>query len=183
MIKIFGGLFLVIIIAVIVSTAGFIGKMLVFLAPLVGWLVLRKNLPTPKRPEANIYKITVISAAFIVFWQILIAYFLPSSRPHVANLSYLGLAIFIVSTVLLGPLCEELFFRRSIFCIIETYSKTYALLASAAIFSFMHFERWLYVLVPGLIFTLTYAKTRSLKSTVIVHGCSNLTLLIIMLKE
>ena len=80
--------------------------------------------------------------------------------------------IMIVATVFLGPVLEELVFRRVIFgSIIQNYNFWIASIISAIIFAAIHmdFTHILLYTICGMIFSFLYYKTKRLLTPIIAH--------------
>ncbi|MEK4131654.1 CPBP family intramembrane glutamic endopeptidase [Solibacillus sp. FSL W8-0474] len=80
--------------------------------------------------------------------------------------------IMIVATVFLGPVLEELVFRRVIFgSIIQNYNFWIASIISAIIFAAIHmdFTHILLYTICGMIFSFLYFKTKRLLTPIIAH--------------
>ena len=80
--------------------------------------------------------------------------------------------IMIVATVFLGPILEELVFRRVIFgSIIQNYNFWIASIISAIIFAAIHmdFTHILLYTICGMIFSFLYFKTKRLLTPIIAH--------------
>ncbi|MFJ7936729.1 lysostaphin resistance A-like protein [Sporosarcina sp. NPDC096371] len=84
--------------------------------------------------------------------------------------------IVIISIVLFAPFLEEVIFRRVLFGGIYTKSNFWvAAVVSALIFAAMHneFEHILMYMMPGLIFSYLYYKTKRLLTPIIAHLLMN----------
>ncbi|AMO87109.1 type II CAAX endopeptidase family protein [Solibacillus sp. FSL W7-1472] len=80
--------------------------------------------------------------------------------------------IMIIATVLLGPILEELVFRRVIFgSIIQNYNFWIASIISAIVFAAIHmdFTHILLYTICGMIFAFLYHKTKRLLTPIIAH--------------
>ncbi|MBD8034773.1 CPBP family intramembrane glutamic endopeptidase [Solibacillus merdavium] len=80
--------------------------------------------------------------------------------------------IMIVATVFLGPILEELVFRRVIFgSIIQNYNFWIASIVSAIVFAAIHmdFTHILLYTICGMIFAFLYYKTKRLLTPIIAH--------------
>ena len=80
--------------------------------------------------------------------------------------------IMIVATVFLGPVLEELVFRRVIFgSIIQNYNFWIASIISAIVFGAIHmdFTHILLYTICGMIFAFLYHKTKRLLTSIVAH--------------
>jgi len=80
--------------------------------------------------------------------------------------------IMIIATVFLGPILEELVFRRVIFgSIIQNYNFWIASIISAIVFAAIHmdFTHILLYTICGMIFAFLYHKTKRLLTPIIAH--------------
>ncbi len=84
--------------------------------------------------------------------------------------------IMIVATVILGPILEELVFRRVVFgSIVQTQNFWVAGIISSIIFALIHFDFTHIILytISGFIFAFLYYKTRRLLTSIIAHMMLN----------
>ena len=84
--------------------------------------------------------------------------------------------IMIIATVFLGPILEELVFRRVIFgSIIQNYNFWIASIISAIVFAAIHmdFTHILLYTICGMIFAFLYHKTKRLLTPIIAHVLLN----------
>lgn len=84
--------------------------------------------------------------------------------------------IMIIATVILGPILEELVFRRVIFgSIIQNYNFWIASIISAIVFAAIHmdFTHILLYTICGMIFAFLYHKTKRLLTPIIAHVLLN----------
>lgn len=84
--------------------------------------------------------------------------------------------IMIIATVFLGPVLEELVFRRVIFgSIIQNYNFWIASIISAIVFAAIHmdFTHILLYTICGMIFAFLYHKTKRLLTPIIAHVLLN----------
>ena len=81
----------------------------------------------------------------------------------------------VISTVVVAPLLEELFFRRMICDRLTQYGEWQAILFSALAFSMFHtsIHQALYAFGLGCLFGLVYVRTGKLRYTVILHAIVN----------
>lgn len=93
--------------------------------------------------------------------------------------------IMIIATVILGPILEELVFRRVIFgSIIQQYNFWIAGIVSAIIFAAIHldFTHIILYTISGFIFAFLYYKTRRLLTSIIAHMLLNGFVTVVQLK-
>lgn len=86
-----------------------------------------------------------------------------------------------VGAAILAPVCEELFFRGLVYnCARQRFGVPAAVVISAAAFSLLHLGPLVIagIFVMGVAFALVYEYTRSLWTTIIMHGTINGTQLI-----
>jgi membrane protease YdiL (CAAX protease family) len=85
-------------------------------------------------------------------------------------------AYFIFSLVILGPIIEEIFYRLYIYSMLkEEMSIAYSTVISAALYMLMHGKiQIVYLFIPGVVYALVYEKTKTIWSSVVVHGLNNL---------
>lgn len=84
----------------------------------------------------------------------------------------------IISTVLIGPIIEEIMFRGIMYNeALKKYSNMKAIIIVTVIFSLFHFNIFqsLYALALGFILIYVYLKNKTIIAPIIVHASSNLT--------
>lgn len=84
--------------------------------------------------------------------------------------------IMILATVVLGPVLEELIFRRVLFgTLIQKYNFFISAFASALVFAAIHldFEHIILYAISGFIFAFLYHKTKSIWTPIIAHMLLN----------
>jgi membrane protease YdiL (CAAX protease family) len=89
-----------------------------------------------------------------------------------------ALALYGVMTVILAPLLEEIFFRGLIYRWLRgLFDVVPSCIISAALFALCHFDpmQLPFLLTAGVVFAMTYEKTKSLVPSMIAHALSNLT--------
>ena len=80
-------------------------------------------------------------------------------------------------TVVLGPLIEEILYRKVIFTKLKTFfSLRISIIITSVLFSFMHldFDGLIHYFIIGVLLTYTYHLTKSLALNVIYHALLNL---------
>ncbi len=79
--------------------------------------------------------------------------------------------------VVVGPLAEELIFRKLIIDRISVYGAGVAAMMSALIFALIHgnIQQYFYAFALGLFFSFIYLRTANIKNTVILHMVINFT--------
>ncbi|MEK4427273.1 CPBP family intramembrane glutamic endopeptidase [Solibacillus sp. FSL K6-1523] len=84
--------------------------------------------------------------------------------------------IMIIATVLLGPILEELIFRRVIFgSIVQNYNFWIASIISSVVFAAIHmdFTHIIIYTISGMVFAFLYYKTKRLLTSIIAHVLLN----------
>ncbi|EIT85752.1 metal-dependent membrane protease, CAAX family protein [Fictibacillus macauensis ZFHKF-1] len=86
----------------------------------------------------------------------------------------LELIFFIISTCIVAPITEELFFRGILYRFVtDKFHFTLGILVSAAVFGSLHFGYPLAAGLMGVIFALLYYLTKSLVPGIVVHALWN----------
>lgn len=85
----------------------------------------------------------------------------------------------LVRSALIVPLCEELFFRGYLMRALSLYGRRCAFFATALLFALMHAGAFVPQLLMGLLLGFAVVKTDSLAAPLIVHGCYNLTIVLL----
>ena len=82
-----------------------------------------------------------------------------------------------ISSGILGPILEELLFRKKLLTeLLEFNNKYVALLLSSFIFSFLHngVVTMIYAFILGIVFGLFYIKYKNIKLTILMHMAANI---------
>ncbi|MGB6129928.1 MAG: CPBP family intramembrane glutamic endopeptidase [Psychrilyobacter sp.] len=81
----------------------------------------------------------------------------------------------LIFIILLGPLCEEIFFRGIVFKVFEKNSKLTVVVVSSMLFALDHGKVGIPILISGSSFYYgyVYMKTESLWNTIIIHVMNN----------
>ena len=86
-----------------------------------------------------------------------------------------------LSTIVISPIFEELFFRKLVFNqLLRPYSLTIAIIVSSALFSVIHFEtphNLLATFFGGLLFALVFYRTQNILYPIILHMGFNFVIL------
>lgn len=86
----------------------------------------------------------------------------------------------LIKSALLAPLCEEFFFRGYLLGVLVPYGRRAAVLATALLFALMHMgQGMLPCALLGVLLGALTLRTGSLLAPVLVHGCYNLTIVMI----
>ncbi|MBL7472076.1 CPBP family intramembrane glutamic endopeptidase [Robertkochia sediminum] len=89
----------------------------------------------------------------------------------------------IISLVLLGPVFEELFFRKMVFGrLYNKYSLNVSILVSSVCFSLIHlpgYRNLLPTFIFGIVSCLVYHKTHSILYSILLHVLANLSLVLL----
>lgn len=82
----------------------------------------------------------------------------------------------ILFTVILGPILEELAFRKVIIDKVGQYSKKYAILLSGLMFGLFHtnMHQFFYATAIGLVFAYIYTNSGKIRYSIILHMMANL---------
>lgn len=82
-----------------------------------------------------------------------------------------------ISSGILGPILEELLFRKKLLTELLKFNNKYvALLLSSFIFSFLHngLVTMIYAFILGIVFGLFYIKYKNIKLTILMHMAANI---------
>ena len=82
-----------------------------------------------------------------------------------------------ISSGVLGPILEELLFRKKLLTELLKFNNKYvALLLSSFIFSFLHngVVTMIYAFILGIVFGLFYIKYKNIKLTILMHMAANI---------
>jgi len=144
--------------------AGIIASVIIFLLYRLGYTERTIFEPTPKMLEEGHPLITIIK-----------------------NKNLVRFLLYSFTTLLLGPVLEEIFYRRLIYCSFrEKYSFNISLILSSLIFAVMHPGFFRQVFLHGLLIGNLYEKKCDLVSVVFLHFLINFStsiIIIYMFKE
>ena len=85
-----------------------------------------------------------------------------------------------ISSGILGPILEELLFRKKLLTELLKFNNKYvALLLSSFIFSFLHngVVTMIYAFILGIVFGLFYIKYKNIKLTILMHMVANIIII------
>jgi len=87
-----------------------------------------------------------------------------------------GYSLYFISIVIFGSIFEELLFRATIFRGMNDYGELYAAVMSGIMFGLWHQNvvQMFHAVVIGFIFSLIFAKCRSIHIVIIIHSFNNL---------
>lgn len=128
------------------------------------------------KPIFNKFTIAGISVFFALG---LVSHFFHTSTNAISfnNYTMIGLCIYFAVILLITPVIEEIIFRFHIYFVIKDgYGKAIAYLVSNALFVMFHSLNsgdLLNIVLQGIIYTLVYDKTNSIKSSIIIHAFNN----------
>ncbi len=95
----------------------------------------------------------------------------PPADTIIDTLSDIPLWVTLLLTVLIGPIVEELIYRKFSLDVLLPYGEKNAILVTAFIFGLAHgnFEQLFYAFLIGLVFGYLYAYTRKIRYSVLLH--------------
>lgn len=174
------------------------GQILAFIITgLIGVSVWSKNTAAapPKQPIGkNAAILAMISCLFIILANIFILGYLGSfntsevSEEQIRNIAWqqptvkniVTYTIVVLTTCLIGPIAEELFFRGGLHTTLKKFTPSIitASIVSSIVFALSHANpvQILWTLPTGMLFALTYELTGSLTLPIILHIVHNTTL-------
>ena len=89
------------------------------------------------------------------------------------------LALRLLKSALVAPVCEELFFRGYLLCGLSGHGRARAAVISAACFAAVHGGNFAAYAVFGLLMGLLTLRTGSLLAPILAHACYNAALLVL----
>lgn len=147
--------------------------------------LLTKNISVVKAKPAKLKASTFTVTIFICYFAMIVGSLLGNGLNSVITgnsqnmlvQSFGGgntLVMFLV-VGLLGPIAEELVFRKFLIDRISRFGNGFAILVSALFFGLFHMnlQQFFYAFFLGLIFGFTYVKTRNIKYSIIYHAIIN----------
>ena len=137
------------------------------------------NIKSNKIEFKYILLIITLSVIYNIFGFYLNKYLIHSNLYELGDIKY-G----IISTVLIGPIIEELIFRGIMYNELKTkYSINKSIFITTTIFSLMHLNiiQIIYAFILGYILNKMYEKRKNIIYCILLHMISNLTTTIICL--
>ena len=159
-------------------------KILIFLLPMIWFFFFLKKekmvLPSvaEKAPLNKTLLLTLSSAGLIIITQMLYAALFPDAMQTVGvakdNTFTENLLLFLLSA-LIPAIMEEILFRGIILRSMRVFRTSLAILMSAVVFALMHFSAAYFPIafVSGLILSMAYVSTASLRSVIGIHFLCN----------
>lgn len=121
------------------------------------------------------YKITLLGISLACY--INMVYFAFGIINEVANVNKF---ILILSSSVLGPIVEELLFRKNLLDkLLKFNNKTISIILSSFIFAFMHssINSMIYAFILGIVLGIIYLKYNNIKITIYAHMISNIVVI------
>ena len=121
------------------------------------------------------YKITILGISLACYINMI--YFAFNITNEVVEVNKI---ILILSSCILGPLLEELLFRKNLLDkLLQFNSRTISIILSSFIFSFMHssINSMIYAFILGIVLGLIYLRYKSIKITMYAHMISNMAVI------
>jgi len=86
-----------------------------------------------------------------------------------------------ISLILVGPIIEELYFRRIILLeLTEGYGLLVAVLISSVFWTVIHsYNIWLHIFISSIVISIVFIATKNILYPIIVHGLSNMMVWIV----
>ena len=119
----------------------------------------------------------IFQAAVMLLTKILPPEIIESQNEHSSTILSGGIALAVIYTVILAPICEELVFRGLIISSLEgTTKKWLAVVISAILFSVVHLPSLIalgYTFLLAMVLGFVYIKTKSLIPCILMHMAFN----------
>ena len=119
----------------------------------------------------------IFQAVVMLLTRILPPEIIESQNEHSSTILSGGIALAVIYTVLLAPICEELVFRGLIISSLEgTTKKWLAVVISAILFSVVHLPSLIalgYTFLLAMVLGFVYIKTKSLIPCILMHMAFN----------
>ena len=135
----------------------------------------RYNIKDNKVKAFDYYKITLLGISIACYINMIFFAFNITNETSEANK-----IILIISSCILGPIVEELLFRKNLLDkLLQFNSKINSIIISALIFSFMHssYNSMIYAFILGIILGIIYLKYKSIKMSMYMHMVSNMAVM------
>lgn len=126
----------------------------------------------PSLPLKDYYSAVLFGISLACFFNMIIFKFGEGNEVIEVNKFLL-----FISSGILGPILEELLFRKKLLTELLKFNNKYvALLLSSFIFSFLHngLVTMIYAFILGIVFGLFYIKYKNIKLTILMHMAANI---------
>lgn len=126
----------------------------------------------PSLPLKDYYSAVLFGISLACFFNMIIFKFGEGNEVIEVNKILL-----FISSGILGPILEELLFRKKLLTELLKFNNKYvALLLSSFIFSFLHngVVTMIYAFILGIVFGLFYIKYKNIKLTILMHMAANI---------
>lgn len=126
----------------------------------------------PSLPLKDYYSAVLFGISLACFFNMIIFKFGEGNEVIEVNKFLLS-----ISSGILGPILEELLFRKKLLTELLKFNNKYvALLLSSFIFSFLHngVVTMIYAFILGIVFGLFYIKYKNIKLTILMHMAANI---------
>lgn len=126
----------------------------------------------PSLPLKDYYSAVLFGISLACFFNMIIFKFGEGNEVIEVNKFLL-----FISSGILGPILEELLFRKKLLTELLKFNNKYvALLLSSFIFSFLHngLVTMIYAFILGIVFGLFYIKYKNIKLTILMHIAANI---------
>lgn len=126
----------------------------------------------PSLPLKDYYSAVLFGISLACFFNMIIFKFGEGNEVIEVNKFLL-----FISSGILGPILEELLFRKKLLTELLKFNNKYvALLLSSFIFSFLHngVVTMIYAFILGIVFGLFYIKYKNIKLTILMHMAANI---------
>jgi membrane protease YdiL (CAAX protease family) len=103
--------------------------------------------------------------------------------PRIFGSDFSGFLLAVLIASVIAPVVEELFFRGFIYPVFRrTWGVRVGILANGLLFSFVHFNPWLFLPIAGIgvVLAYEYERTTSLGPPIILHALNNLFSIILL---
>ena len=129
----------------------------------------------PSLPLKDYYSAVLFGISLACFFNMIIFKFGEGNEVIEVNKILL-----FISSGILGPILEELLFRKKLLTELLKFNNKYvALLLSSFIFSFLHngVVTMIYAFILGIVFGLFYIKYKNIKLTILMHMVANIIII------
>lgn len=138
--------------------------------------------PKQKLSFIELFKFTLLIISFSGIFVLLPPLFFPNQNIPSIIYNTKNLMSDFIFIVILFPLMEELIFRNYIYQHLLSFDCRYAILISALLFAFGHgnIVNILVSIIPGIILTLIFDRSKGILYGYIIHSLSNFTIGILL---
>lgn len=144
---------------------------------LIIFIIKKEKIKLKKINIRKIFPYIYFCLSFTILFNLLVIYISNNS-----NSSNINMFILLISSGIIGPILEELVFRKLIIDKLLKFNSLYkTIIISSLVFSLLHINQLkiIYTFIVGIIYGFVYIKRKNIMDSIIIHSISNMVVLLI----